>query len=212
MNEVWKDIEGYEGLYQVSNLGNVRSLNYGCTGEIKLLKQSTDCGYKRINLYKNGKRERYLVHRLVAMTFIPNLDNLPMVNHKDEDKSNNNVNNLEWCTREYNMNYGTIKERLSESSKGKTRSEETKKKISESSKGKTFSEETKKKISESLKGNNAKPILMYDREGNFIRRFDCIADANEHFGKPRNFTGINNCLSGRSKTAYGYIFRYAEKN
>lgn len=201
MDEVWKDIEGYEGLYQVSNLGNVRSLNYGRTGEIKLLKQSTDCGYKRVMLYKDGERERYLVHRLVAMTFIPNPDDLPQVNHKDEDKSNNNVNNLEWCTGEYNMNYGSIKERLSESSKGRYHSEESKKKMSESHKGKNKGKDNP----------TSKSILMYDEEGNFIRRFECIGDANEHFGKPRNFTGINNCLSGRSKTAYGYIFRYAEK-
>jgi group I intron endonuclease len=185
-----------------------------------------------LTLSKNGKGKNYKVHRLVAMAFIPNPDNLPIINHKDENPSNNNVNNLEWCTYEYNNNYGTknkragesrkgkhhskeTKKKMSENHKGKTHSEETKKKISKSNKGKTLSEEHKKKISESLKGKdspNAKAILMYDKEGNFIKRFECIGDANEYFGKARNFSNISNCLSGRSKTTYGYVFRYAEEN
>lgn len=201
MKEIWKDISGYEGEYQVSNLGNVRSLNYRRSGELKLLKQATTNGYKQITLSKNGKCKSYNVHRLVAIAFIPNPNNYKEVNHKDEDKSNNNVNNLEWCTREYNNNYGTKNER-------------TKKKLSESRKGKHHSEETKKKISESHKGENnpkSKPILMYDKEGNFIRGFVCIADANEYFGKDRGCTSISDCLAGRHKTAYGHIFRYAEE-
>ena len=119
MKEMWKDIPGYERLYQVSNLGNVRSLNYNRTGEIKLLKQIPDKGgYKTIQLCKNGKPKHCKIHRLVAMAFIPNPNNLPAVNHKDENPSNNNVNNLEWCTIAYNNNYGTKKERLSESLRG----------------------------------------------------------------------------------------------
>lgn len=233
MEEVWKDIPGYEGLYQVSNTGEVKSLNYRGSGETKLLKQSTNKkGYKRVVLCKNRKKKNHSVHRLVAITFIPNPDNLPIVNHIDECKSNNMVSNLEWCTLVYNNAYGTRNERISENKKGKTYSEEHKKKISEGKKGKHRSEETKKKISESLKGennpfygkhhseeskkkmsesskgNNTKPILMYDRKGNFIRRFDSIADANEYFGKDRYCGGINDCLRGRNKTAYGYIFKY----
>ncbi len=191
MEEIWKDIEGYEGKYQASNLGNVRSLNYRKTSELKLLKQKTDGnGYKRVNLYKDGKRKNCRVHRLVAIAFLPNPNNLPVVNHKDEDKTNNNVNNLEWCTQEYNLNYGTRNERASENHKGEKHPNYGKK-------GKYHPK--------------SKPILMYDKEGNFIRRFDSIADANEYFGKDRNFGGINNCLSGRRKTAYGYIFKYADE-
>mgnify|MGYP002679946246 CR=1 FL=1 len=216
MGEVWKDIKGYEGLYQVSNLGRVRSLNYGRSGETKLLKQGTTNGYKRVFLYKNGKGKNYFVHRLVAMAFIPNPNNLPIINHKDEDSSNNNVNNLEWCTQEYNLNYGTRNERASKSKKGKHRSEETKKKISESSKGKTFSEETKKKIRETRKKGkdnpNAKSILMYDKEGNFIRRFECARDTNEYFGKKSAYENVSACLTGRTKTAYGYVFKYADED
>ena len=202
MNEIWKDILGYEGLYQISNLGDVRSLNYNHTGEIKLLKQSTDkYGYKRVGLFKNGKEKKYLIHRLVAMTFIPNPDNLPIINHKDEDKTNNNVNNLEWCTYEYNNNYGTRNERVSESMRGENNPLY----------GKCHREETKKKMSEKMKGKNLKPILMYDKEGNFIRRFNSIGEANEYFGKNRNCSSISNCLNGRKKTTYNYIFKYEDE-
>lgn len=226
MEEIWKDIINYEGKYEVSNLGRVRSLSYNGTGEIKLLKQGTDKkGYKRVGLCKNGKTKHYYVHRLVAITFIPNPDDLSIVNHKDENPANNNVNNLEWCTSEYNNNYGTRNERASESHKGKHHSEETKKKISKSLRGenspfygKHLSKEHKKKMSESHKGKykgkdspNAKPILMYDREGNFIRRFDSTADANEYFGKDRYCSSIACCLTGRIKTAYGFIFKYENK-
>lgn len=219
MIEIWKDIHGYEGEYQVSNTGQVRSLNYLHTGEVKPLKQNTDGnGYKVVTLYKNGKKKTCRVHRLVAIVFLPNPNNLPMVNHKDEHPSNNNVNNLEWCTSEYNNNYGTKKEKLSESLKGKSFSEEHKKNLSKSHKGKTHSEETKKKMSESSKGKckgkdspNAKPILMYDKEGNFIKRFDSTADANEYFGKDRGSNSICKCLRGINKTAYGFIFKYEDK-
>lgn len=220
MEEIWKEIEGYEGKYEVSNLGNVRSLNYNGTGEIKLLKQYICHNrYEQVNLYKNGKPKHHLVHRLVARAFIPNPNNYKEVNHKDENPANNNVNNLEWCTREYNNNYGTRNKRAGESKKGKHHSEKAKKKMSESHKGKTLSEEHKKKISKSLKGErkgknnpNAKAILMYDKEGNFIRRFESIVDTNKYFDNDSAATNVSNCLIGRSKTAYGYIFRYVEEN
>lgn len=218
MDEVWRDIKDYEGLYQVSNLGDVRSLNYNQTGEIKVLKQGNAKGYKRVGLFKNGKTKQYSVHRLVALAFISNPDDLPMVNHKDEDKTNNNVNNLEWCTHEYNMSYGTRNERISKKHKGKHRSEETKKKISEGHKGKTLSEEHKKNLSETRKGKYkgkessvSKPILMYDKKGNFIRRFDCIRQTNEYFNKKNAHTNVSRCLREINKTAYGYIFKYADE-
>lgn len=108
MEEIWKDIKGYEGYYQVSNLGRIRSCRYD-----KLLEGYPDKdGYISICLCVNYKSKRFQIHRLVAETFIPNLYNLPEVNHKDENPSNNNSNNLEWCDRIYNMNYGTCKYRM----------------------------------------------------------------------------------------------------
>lgn len=108
MPEVWKDIKDYEGLYQISNYGRIRSLNK-TKGRIR--KQSIQRGYYYIWLSKNSKGKMYIVHRLVAQHFIPNPLHLPEVNHKDENKLNNNVDNLEWCDAKYNSNYGTRNER-----------------------------------------------------------------------------------------------------
>lgn len=125
MKEVWKDIKDYEGLYQVSNLGRVKSLprkrvtpTKGTYYSVeKILKPGiTDRGYQQVALCKDSKLKRCLIHRLVAQTFIPNSNNYPEVNHKDENKVNNVVENLEWCTSKYNANYGTRKERLKEKS------------------------------------------------------------------------------------------------
>lgn len=112
--ENWKDISGYEGLYQISDKGNVKSLNYNHTGKERIMKLGRNHdGYLLVSLYKNGKQKYYRVHRLVAKTFILNSNNLPELNHKDEDKTNNCVENLEWCDRKYNVNYGTRTEKTS---------------------------------------------------------------------------------------------------
>lgn len=109
MNETeeWKDVVGYEGLYKVSNLGNVKNC---LSGRILKLCNDKD-GYKILNLYKNGVRKTYRVHRLVSKAFLTNPNNLQQVNHKDEDKTNNRVDNLEWCDAKYNLNFGTAQER-----------------------------------------------------------------------------------------------------
>ena len=125
MQEIWKDIIGYEGLYQVSNLGRVRRLSKIITDvsqggvrkrlfEGRILSQSfVGCGYKSVMLSMNGCVKRYNVHRLVAQAFIPNLNDLPEINHLDEDKTNNCVDNLEWCTAKYNSNYGDRNKKIS---------------------------------------------------------------------------------------------------
>lgn len=111
MEEVWKDIEGYNGIYMVSNLGRVKSLPRSCPGlnaskEI-ILKQSEDKdGYLLVGLHKNGKSKTVRVSRIVAKAFIPNPNEYPEVNHKDENNQNNRVDNLEWCTTQYNLTYG----------------------------------------------------------------------------------------------------------
>ena len=105
MQEIWKDISGFEGVYEISSYGRVRSVK---SGRILSTSKCGGCrGYISVCLSKNGKRYGKLVHRLVAEAFIENTDNLPEVNHKDEDKSNNRVDNLEFCDHKYNMNYGT---------------------------------------------------------------------------------------------------------
>lgn len=104
MYEIFKPIKGYEDLYEVSDLGNVRNKASG-----KLLKPFRDRGgYLRVDLC-NGIRKSKLIHRLVAQVFLPNPLNLPQVNHIDENKSNNNVDNLEWCTAQYNIDYSQSK-------------------------------------------------------------------------------------------------------
>ena len=101
--EYWKEIPGYEGLYEVSNKGNVRNVRRNTL--LRLPK--TNKGYIQVGWCKNGIRNGLKVHRIVAQAFLPNPDNLPQVNHKDEDKTNNNVDNLEWCDTKYNNNYGS---------------------------------------------------------------------------------------------------------
>ena len=116
MVEIYKDIEGYEGLYQISNLRNVKSLNYNHTGIERIMKQQKNRqGYLRVRLWKDGKHKHYFIHRLVANTFIPNLKNYPEVNHLDENKENNCIENLEWCDHLYNNNFGTRNERAGKS-------------------------------------------------------------------------------------------------
>lgn len=131
--EIWRDVKGYEGLYQASSLGRVKSLDRVTeqtlpTGksvwrhyEGKLLSCTLDkgTGYNCVSLQKDGHSQYFLVHRLVAQTFIPNPDNLPQVNHIDEDKTNNYVSNLEWCTNSYNVNYGSRNAQVSKALKGR---------------------------------------------------------------------------------------------
>lgn len=123
--EVWKDIKGYEGKYQVSNLGRVKSLpkfhrtnkfysSIGYMSKEKILKPlKQSCNYLQVDLCDvNGKRRKKYIHKLVAEAFIPNPNNYEYVNHKDEKKTNNKIDNLEWCSFDYNLNYGTRNARI----------------------------------------------------------------------------------------------------
>lgn len=120
MQEEWKDIQGYEGLYQVSNLGRVKSLNRivikeyrGCRiHNERILKKSFVKGYMQVRLYKNGKNKNCYIHRLVAQAFMPNPNNYKEIDHIDCDKSNNKVNNLKWCNHLQNVSYNNITRKI----------------------------------------------------------------------------------------------------
>lgn len=196
--EIWRDIAGYEGKYQVSNLGNIKNLNYRRTGKERPLKPIVKVdGRLKVDLYKNGKQKEYLVHKLVANAFIPdktnfkyvdekdklkyidNLDNLE-INHKDEHPKNNNVNNLEWCTRKYNNTYGTRCERA----------------------GKMIAKANKNHP------NKSKKVLQYDLNGNLIKEWPSTREIERQLGFDSSH--IAGCCRGERKTAYGFIWRYKE--
>lgn len=178
-----KDIEGYEGLYAITSCGQVWSYH-----SRRFIKQRLDrCGYLRVQLVKNGKRKNKTVHRLVAEAFIPNAENKPQASHKDECKTHNWVNNLEWATSKENNNMPLRRQRGSESHMGelnafygKHHSEESKSKQSEARKGKYIgennpnygkhlSEDVRKKIGDSLRGK-------YSGDKNPM--YGCIGDKN----------------------------------
>lgn len=146
--EIWKDIPNYEGLYQISNLGNVKNIKTN----ICKSKNISNSGYYYVDLYKNNNRAKKNIHRLVAETFILNKNNYSDVNHIDGNKLNNCVNNLEWCTRSYN---------LKEAYRLKLRKPV--------------------KLKEN-KNPNSKIIIQYDKNGNFIKKWYSITKASEETG------------------------------
>ena len=164
--EIWKKIEGYEG-YEVSNEGRVR----GDKGVLK--KEKTRCGYLRVTLYKDGKQKHFQIHRLVAAAFCSNPEYLPCVNHKNEDKTDNRVENLEWCSHKYNINYGTCIERRAKLQTNR---------------------------------NTSKPVLQFTLDGVFIREWPSLKEVNRVLGYAT--TNISKCCLGKSKMAYGYIWRH----
>ena len=185
MNEVWKDIECYEGKYQVSNLGNVKSLNYNHTGKEKLLKPINANGYLTVHLSINNNKKKYKIHRLVAEAFIENHKDLQIINHKDENKSNNCVANLEWCDTLYNNNYGTRNQRVSKSNRGKKRTSIMKKKQSERMKNTGIG----------ANNNNSKSVICLTTG----EIFDCMKYGTEKY--KINYTGISDCCTGKQKSA-----------
>lgn len=182
MEEIWKDIEGYEGLYQVSNLGNVRSVyRIDRLGRVKrgksLRKHNVYNGYIQVALSKNGVKSYKLVHRLVAQAFIHNPDNLPVINHKDEDPSNNRADNLEWCTQKYNVNYGTGIERRAKLCVGANK--------------------------------NSKAINQYTLSGEFVTTWTYLGEIKNTLGY--RISNICACCNGRQKNAYGFQWRFASE-
>lgn len=182
--EEWRTIENYPE-YQVSSFGNVKSLKFG---EERVLKQGICNGYCLVGLHKEGKRKNYFVHRLVATAFLPNPDNLPCINHKNEIKTDNCVDNLEFCTYQYNNIYGTKLERISKANKGKKQSQE----------------HIEKKVK-----SHQKTILQLSKSGNIIL---CKWESATQAEKELNIlaTNITKCCRGKYKTAGKYKWMYYE--
>lgn len=203
MKEVWKNIEGFEDFYQISNIGRARSVDRiisdknGLLKNIKgrLLKQSKySNGYCFVGLSIDGRYVQKTIHRIVSKHFIPNPNNLPEVNHIDENKENNAAVNLEWCTHKYNCNYGTRNDRWRVTAKKR-----------EIVKGKNNPMYGK------IGKNNPRSIqiVQYDMNGEFISEYDSAACIERKFGyNPSSIAGV---AKGRYKQAYGYIWRYKNK-
>lgn len=223
MDEEWRAVKNYEGLYEVSNTGKIKTLNYNRTGKERLLKQQSNYkGYKIIMLRKDNKVKKFKVHRLVAEAFIPNPENKPCVDHINTIRDDNRVENLRWVTHKENQNNELTKEKMSESHKGEKLSKETKEKMSESHKnenhpmyGKHHSEETKHAMSESHKGkvfteehknkigkSNSKMVYCIELD----KIFESTTEASRELGIQQQ--GISCCCLGKRKTAGGYHWKY----
>ncbi len=212
MKEIWKDVEGYEGLYQVSNLGNVKSLkrkkwngfNFIETTE-KILKTSKSYkGYLRTRLYKDGKSKCFPTHRIVAQAFIPNPNNKPQVNHIDGDKTNNKAENLEWCTNAENQQHA-IKTKLRKTKLGDVRPKKEKLRKDELlKKQKCILDKYRKLAIEKAKNKNSIKIVQTDKFNNFLNEFTSIKEAQEKTG----ITHIYEILKGERKNNSKYNFYY----
>lgn len=198
---VWKPVVGYENDYEVSTTGQVRN-KHGLILK-QGIKRSSATYYKIVSLSRNGVQTTKSVHRLVAQAFIPNPDNLPMVNHKDEDGTNNFVGNLEWCTREYNVNYGTAKERRAEKIRGVPHTAEHNKKIG--NKLRLFYR-SNKSTAKGRRDENGKSVILIDLDG-LERRFATIQDAAIAVGG--DYRNISACCNGKRQTAYGFSWKWA---
>lgn len=182
MTELWKDVVGYEGLYQVSNMGSVRSLNYANRGYAKkLVPKKNNRNRLWFDLRKDGKSHPCLAHRLVAMAFIENPDNLPEINHIDENPANNNVWNLEWCTREENLAKYCANH-------GKTR-------------------RPVRNYSPRYHKRSHLMVEQIDQDGNTVRVWANSRTIQAECGW--SDWSISECCRGKRKKAYGYTWRYA---
>lgn len=179
MNEIWKDINGYDGKYQISNLGNIRSFSRWKNGA---LMKPTFCGkpgpYKKVVLVKTGRKDKKqeYIHRLVATHFIPNPDNLSEVNHIDGDTLNNIVDNLEWCTRQYNAKHASEHGLLSLGHK---------------------------KGSENVL---SKAVIQKSIDGTFVKEWGAITQIQRETGF--RTPSIIGCCKHRRKTAHGFLWEY----
>lgn len=188
MVEIWKDIKGYEGFYQVSNLGRIKRIEkqitmynkntkYNKVIKEKELKQTKNKkGYLYVSLCKNGEIKKQRVHRLVAEAFLEKKDGFNEINHRNEKRHDNRAENLEYCTHVYNLNYGNHNQKLS----------------------KTLRENNKNKIK----------IIQMDRKGNILNEYESLMDASRSTNIPE--PNICACCKGIYKQTHNFIFKYKE--
>lgn len=195
--EIWKDIKDYEGLYQVSNLGRIKSLGRYMKNHSKkqwieekiLTPQLNQGGYMVVGLCKNGKRKVHRIHRIIAEAFIPNSENKPYINHINGIKTDNTITNLEWCTNSENVQHGwdtglhVVTDKLRQV--GYKHS-------------KLYFNPKKQR----------KKVIQYDLNNNFIKEWNSITEVNKEL--KINNTSIGQCCMGKRKTAGDFIWKYKE--
>ena len=182
MKEIYKDINGYDGKYKISNFGNVLSMNYrGNTKKPNVLTPiKHHLGYMLIHLVgKDKKIKMKMIHTLVADAFIPNPENKKYVNHIDGNKQNNHVSNLEWVTSKENMNHAIRTGLRNPHKNNHPKGADT---------------------------PNSTIILQYTKDGKLVKQWECISEASRHIGC--NPSSIINNAKGRTKTLHGFIWRY----
>ena len=180
--EIWKPIDGYEN-YEISNKGRVRSNPNKTRSSVRILKQGNVNGYKNVSLCKDGKLKSFVVHRLVAIAFLDNPYNYPCINHKSEEKDNNDVTNLEWCTYDYNNNFGNRNKKISKSN-------------------------IDNGVYQRIADKYSKKVAQIDLEGNIVRIWDSAYQAQREGGYIQS--NIMNCCNNKPhrKTHKGYKWQY----
>jgi len=184
IEEVWIPVPNYEHFYMASAFGRIKSLKSGgMKGKLLTPQKVNSRGYFNVCLCNQGSKNMISVHRVIALTFIPNPDNKPEVNHKDGNKTNNEVSNLEWCTGSENMNhaYRTGLQKPSENQKTAT--------------------------SDYCKDNFSKKVIQFDLNGNIVNEYPSASEAARETGFCQ--THISSCCRGKVKTCHNYNFSYA---